>query len=375
MELFPRDLGTERYLATLRRRLTPFAGTNNGVSTLTLDEAEPNQSRPRFRRVRGRRLRRYWVKDLNLDDETAEKLGGALWRGAPGINVRVGAIIVSIYLLMPTLITTAAGAPFFIPVLLLMMWALVTYAILLSPRQTIKKLHEKAITATEVETMLPNARGRLERSYLGLVLDALRTEVPSVSAQNDIRAALKDLGDTVMRLPADAVPMTDPATLRQQAQEQRAKAQAENDSFVRASLLRQAEGYERRAALSDENVVSARRQTALRREARIQMDALRAVLVAFQHTSQADASSVAHLSDAVSRVAQEAQAVSIARRELEEDEIARLFGKPLPSDLPRQPVVAPAVAPQPQTQAVGQGGAAPQPQPQVVPSRNWWRNQ
>ena len=76
------------------------------------------------------------------------------------------------------------------------------------------------------------------------------------------------------------------------------------------------------------------------------------------------------LSDAVSRVAQEAQAVAVARRELEEDELARLFGKPLPADLPRQPVAVPASA----SQSVIQPTTAP-PQPQIIQSRNWWRNQ
>ena len=164
MEMYPRDLGSERYLSILRRRLTPFALPQNGqaLSTPALDEATDTSKHPLRRRIpnRGRRLRRYWLKDLQLDDDTAEKLGNALWRGTPGMNVRVGVLILSVYLLVPMLLTAAFNAPMFVPFLLLLLWAISTAGILTGPRQAIKKLHEKPLSASEMETLLPTARGR-----------------------------------------------------------------------------------------------------------------------------------------------------------------------------------------------------------------------
>jgi hypothetical protein len=97
------------------------------------------------------------------------------------------------------------------------------------------------------------------------------------------------------------------------------------------------------------------------------MDALRAVLVGFQQLGQADAVGAQHLSETVERIAHEAQASAVAQRELDEEEIARLFGGPLPT-----PVAVPT--PAVQTQQVGLG-QPPAQQPQTVSPRQWWRNQ
>ena len=142
----------------------------------------------------------------------------------------------------------------------------------------------------------------------------------------------------------------------------------EADEFIRASLLRQAEAFERRAGLGDHNAHSSRRAAALRREAKAQMDALRAVVLAFDRTSATDAVGVARLAESVSRVAQEAQAVTIARRELEEGEIVALLGQPVPAVTSPQPILpARKVVPVPSVPA--------EQAPQVVQTRNWWRNQ
>jgi hypothetical protein len=363
MELHPRDLGMNRYLAVLHRRLTPM--TPQGVpATPTEDIAAEKPLGGRGKRLR-ERVRRYWLKDLKVDDTTGEKVANILSKGTAGIGMRVGLVIVSIYLLLPAFIMAMAHVPFPFLLTILIAWALAFSLILAGPRKALRQAHEKPLTTTEIEAMLPAARGRLERNYLQLVLDAMHQDVPSASAQGDIKAALRDLGDAISRLPADSVPVPNSAALRQEADHKRKQAALENDSFIRASLVRQAETLDRRAAVGDENGVVLRRLSILRREARTQMDALRSVLVAFSNTSQIDASTAGHLTEALSRAAGEAQAVAIARRELEDEEIASLFGGPVPAPQPQ--VQQQVVAPPPPVQQT-------QPQPQVVQSRHWWRN-
>ena len=163
------------------------------------------------------------------------------------------------------------------------------------------------------------------------------------------------------------MPSADPTFLRGEATRLRAEADAEADEFIRASLMRQAEAFERRAGLGDHNVHASRRAATLRREAKVQMNALRAVVLAFDRTSATDAVGVARLAESVSRVAHEAQAVTIARRELEEGEIVALLGQPIPSVSPQPILPARKVVPVPSVPT--------EQSPQVVQTRNWWRNQ
>ena len=374
MDLTPSDLGTERYLAVMRRRLSMLAqsGTaanGNGMAGYVVDDTPL----PAKIRRRTRYVRRYWTKDLGLDPDTAEKVGELAWKGGPGVGARVVSIIFGIYWMMGMFAALASQSPVWVLGLLALI-VLIVGSAMAAPRPVLRKQHSRVIGKSEIESLLPTARGRLERTYLNLVLDSLRQTIPSESAQADIRAALRDLGDTVSRLPSDAVPATSEETLREQATERRLQAQAEPDSFVRASLLREAEAFDRRAAMGAQSASSARRLSALRHEARTQMDALRAVLIAFEHTSHADATTITHLSETVQHVALEAQAASTARRELEEDEIVTLFGKPIPAAMPVEPVVQtrqPAVAPP--TRVVQ---PTDEPKVQVLqPGRPWWRGQ
>jgi len=365
MQIYPRDLGTERYLSILRRRFTPAvlnhpAAAYHHANEFSLNRPDGGPSRLR------RRVGRFWVRGLNLDEKTGEEAARIAWHSQHGVGIRVGMAILSSYLLMGFIMSLAAQAPPAVPLLLLMAWFGMCAGMLSTPRQALKRADEKALVLPEIEAMVPAARGRLERTYLNLVVDAMRQEGLSASAQNDIRAALRYLGETISRLPADAVPSANAAALRQESQERRAEAARETDSFVQKSLLRQADALAERAALAEQNGHSARRLSALRREARVQMDALRAVLVGFQQLGQADAAGALHLSETVERIAGEAQASAVAQRELDEEEIARLFGGPLPT-----PVAVPTPV---QTQQVGLG-QPPAQQPQTVSPRQWWRNQ
>jgi hypothetical protein len=262
--------------------------------------------------------------------------------------------------------------------LLIMAWMALLFGMIASPRQALHKAHQRALEPMEIETLLPTARGRLETSYLNLIRDARQTEVPSEAAQEDIRAALRAMGETIAQLPAEPVRPQDAAALTQSVEALRAQASAETDSVVRDSLLRQAAALEKQIGSANDAARSARRAQALRREVRVQMDALRSALLAFNDgalaTHQTGALTTA-LSDAMQQVATEAQAVALARQELADQELSGLLGtshtshtQAAPVAIPApQPVTKPLLTPQPQVQET-------QTQQQVGQGQPWWRN-
>lgn len=376
MELTPRDLGTERYLTILRRRLLPSIMTVNGTAVSATGETiPPLRKRRREGRVQ-KRIQRYWTRDLNLDADTSEAVADIISRGTPGVNMKLGIILSTIYMFFGAFLAWMIVRDPMLPMMFLTAWALIVFASVVTPRNSIKTAHNRAVTVQEVEAMLPGARGRLERMYLNLVLDALRLELPSESAKADIQSALRNLGDAISRLPADPVGIQDATSLRKEAMELRQQAASEHDGFIQASLHRQAEALERRASMVAQNSRAARRSAALRREARIQMDNLRGVMVSYSQLSASDLTAVGQISEAVQRVSAEAQALSLAQGELEHDELTALFGEPLPA-VQAPPLVVPQPTIAPQQVVVQQNTtqpSAPVQQPQTVTSRQWWRN-
>jgi hypothetical protein len=165
--------------------------------------------------------------------------------------------------------------------------------------------------------------------------------------------------------------------LAQSAQALRTQASGESDTVVRDSLIRQAATLEKQIGSVGASAKAARRAQALRREVRVQMDALRSALLAFNDGALAEHQTGAittALSDAMQQVATEAHAVTLARQELADQEIAGLLGTPQTQaasvPLPAaQPISKSLLTPQqpvqetPPQQQVGQGQG-----------RQWWRN-
>ena len=362
MEIYPRDLGTENYLAILRRRLSPVTGTAHFRGHVPAPA--PHEAKP----LRNRRLRRYWTRGLNLSETESDKVGSIAWNSAPGTGARVVSIIFSIYLGMFTIITLANGV-FPAAMMLFLVWVGLIFGMMASPKQALRKAHQRPLDNMEIEALLPTTRGRLESAYVNLVRDAQQTEVPSSAAQNDIRAALRAMGETISQLPAEAVRPQDAAALRQSAQTLRSQAAGESDSVVRDSLLRQAVTLEKQIGSAGDVAKSARRVQTLRREVRVQMDAMRSALLAFNDgaiaTHQTGMQTNA-LSDAMQHIAQEAQAVSQARQELADQEIVGLIGTPQIAPV-AQPIAKPLLTPQSQVQETP-------PQQQVGQGRQWWRS-
>ncbi len=378
MEIYPHDLGTENYLAILRRRLSPVTGTSPHRA-VGMTAAAPTA--PEFKPLRNRRLRKYWTRGLDLNEAESEKVASLAWNSAPGTGARVVSIIFSIYLGLFAVGTLVGGA-YLATLAILIGWMALVFGMLASPRQTLHKAHQRALEPMEIEALLPTSRGRLETTYLNLIRDAQQTEIASNTAQEDIRAALRAMGETITRLPADPVRPQDAAALTQSVQTLRVQASAETDGVVRDSLLRQAATLEKQIGSANEAAKSARRAQTLRREVRVQMDALRSALLAFNDgalTAHQTGALTTALSDAMQQVATETHAIALARQELADQEIAALMGTsqtphthhtqaaPAPAVPAAQPMSKPLLTPQPQVQETP-------PQQQVGQGQPWWRN-
>jgi hypothetical protein len=165
------------------------------------------------------------------------------------------------------------------------------------------------------------------------------------------------VGDTVSALPGSPLAngADDPVMLRSAADEKRRRADAETDSVSEVSLRRQAEADDRQAQILEYAGTAAKRARARHDETAGQLETLRSVLTVYASPENAaglEQGTV--LQDAVRRVAGEAVAASAAKRELEDGEIAALYGAPLP---------------EPQVQMVGGGNGAITAQP----SGKWWQ--
>ncbi len=68
-----------------------------------------------------------------------------------------------------------------------------------------RALNQKPLSAAEIAALLPKADDELERAYLTLAMDVVRQELAS-GADQDLRSALRALGDAIDRLPPASFP-------------------------------------------------------------------------------------------------------------------------------------------------------------------------
>jgi hypothetical protein len=108
-----------------------------------------------------------------------------------------------------------------------------------------------------------------------------------------------------------------PVALKDEAARLTQDAQAEPDSVIAASLWRRAESLTRRAETAARTLTLLRRNQALRAEVAEQIDALRTSLTAFQVGGRQSAHELADLAASIHRVAQEANAITTARAEID----------------------------------------------------------
>jgi len=367
VQVYLRDLGARRFVAVLNRRAQASAGRTAGsphalvTDPFLVTEAHPQRKR---RRAAGRALRRFWVRGLKLDSQT-EAVALAELSDAPlVILAAVLPICLMPLLLMPGLVFLGIGGatPFFLWMLVAFLISAATAAFV--PRSVLRQISRRPLTLAEADVLYETAtvrRDRLERAYLGLVRDVLACEtVPAGAAQDNLRDALRSLGDTISRLPAsarDTRPHQDAAALGREAFDLKSRAATETDPLVAASLLRRAGALNQRANLrTPEQEAAARRARALRQELESHVETLRDGLLTFE-AGKMDASALKHLAQAVQHVSSDAQAVQEARAELDDEALAAVLSANMAPVATQQPTA-------PKVQQVGNGtGSGP-----------WWRN-
>lgn len=202
---------------------------------------------------------------------------------------------------------------------------------LLSPGPFFRSLHKKPLTPGEVETLLAATPPdhALERAYLNLALAAIRqpssrTRAGAAGAEDDVRDALRALGEAIDNLPPGAqsgAPDVDTTALQRDAQQTLVRAETEPDPVIGASLRRRAEALERAAEAANRSALLLRRGAALRDELLAQTEALRLGLTAFDaggSVASLDAgANLRRLAESVRDVAHEARSVALAREELD----------------------------------------------------------
>ncbi len=205
MELYPSDLGKNRYLALLRRRALATmqnSGARNGgigfaaaAVTLTSDEIKPSKHP----------FTAFWTNDLRVrDGDTRAKAATVAQGGGNGVGMTLASIFSATHLTLPLAIWAAYAQQPAVTVLLAGAWGVGVYGLWrFAPRKWLETMDKTALTAAEVESLLPTARGNLERQFLSLALDVLRVKVPTASARTEIQTSLSALGEAVTALPGE----------------------------------------------------------------------------------------------------------------------------------------------------------------------------
>jgi hypothetical protein len=236
MEIYPRDLGTRRYLTLLRRRASGGSGKNsNGAVTaasansaaLSAEDVKPSRSR----------FVKAWTRNMKTKDpEVRARAATLALGGGAGVGLALGLVFGTIYLALPLFIAAAVSGVFLLPFLVFCGWVAAAVALVANvPRRSLEKMDNTPLTAAEVESLMMTSRGRLDRAYLNLVLDAVRENgVASEGAKEDIRGAIVALGETIDKLPAEPVRAQDPEALHRAAEARRLEAGRETDAATKA---------------------------------------------------------------------------------------------------------------------------------------------
>lgn len=171
----------------------------------------------------------------------------------------------------------------------------------------------------EVQAVRQQAGDALLQHYLDLALSVINLpDIKDETANREVRDAITALATAVEALPPDQIVVSDdPPALRAEAQTQIENAQGETDPVIAASLRRRAESLLRRADTAAKTLLLLRRNRALRDEVNEQIKALRTSLTALQIGGRQSAPQLSGLAASIHRVALEANAVTVARAEVD----------------------------------------------------------
>lgn len=256
-----------------------------------------------------------------LDREVRQERGQTVYgsEGAAGVdNTRaaVGAAL-SLLLSLPLwffgqygFATIASGAA---------LYAGVAYAAqTLKGREAARRLGAPLL-AYELGGLWKTEADPLAREYINLARSVLALPpTHDAQAEREVGDAVSALGAAIVALPPEPnVAMDDPDALRAEAQAQEIAAATEADPVIAASRRRRTESLARRADTAARTILLLRRNRALREEVGEQVRALQTSLNALQVGGRQSAPELAGLAASIQRVALEANAVTVARAEVD----------------------------------------------------------
>ena len=177
----------------------------------------------------------------------------------------------------------------------------------------------QAVSRYELQSIRQSASDTLLQRYLDLALSVVNLPATKDEiADREVRDAMTALGTALEALPPEQMLVTDdPAVLQAEADAQIAAAQTEPDAVIAASRRRRAESLLRRADTAARTLLLLRRNQALREEVGEQIQALGTSLTALQVGGRQSAPELSGLAASIQRVALEANAVTVARAEVD----------------------------------------------------------
>ena len=318
MELFPHDLRARHHALLIKRRSYGVRGAATPSGYEGSLEPVP-AARPGW-------LGKIWVKGSGLNEAQASRAlpnssmqtQGSLWGLGATVSFLTG---------IPVLI--AAQKHGLDPALAWSAWLATTagcFALGGGPLASwaFRSVSDKPLVESELELLSEKAETDLERTFLSLVRDAIRTNLPDPPA-TEVRRSIAALGEALDSLPEVAPSAVDPAALRAEADGIDALSLAETDRVTSDSHSRRADALRRRAESAERTTLAGKRTVALKAEIRAQMEALREGLAALgADNASAALADLASLAESVRTVA--AEAVSALDAEAEIAGISPIIG-------------------------------------------------
>ena len=318
MDLFPQDLRARHHALIVKRRSWGVRGSATPAGYEASLEAAPPAA-PGW-------LGRIWVRGTGLTEAQAARalpnasMGtqGSLWGFGTSGSFLIG---------IPLLIASHKSG--LDPALAWSAWLAASagcFALGGGPlaRWSLRSVIDKPLAESELELLAEKAESELEKTFLSLVRDAIRTPLPDPPA-TEVRESIAALGEALDSLPDVSPAAVDPEALRAEAEGIEALAVAETDRVTSDSLARRADALRRRAVSSERTALASKRTAALKAEIAAQMETLREGLAALgADTASSALADLSDLAESVRRVAAEAVSAIDA-----ETEIAGISPKPV----------------------------------------------
>jgi hypothetical protein len=304
MPLHPYDLGPRWHPAIVRLRLGRTAAEGAGEAT------RRSVGKPGW-------LQRFLPRLSGVSGPAAEETAAAAARtvafASAAVAAGLGAVLPTIFLL-----ALLEGGVISVPIALLGVLGMGVGVAILA--LVLARWHFRSLFAPvrlpELTGLRDKAPEGLHRDFLELARDVMRLSVPE-AAEEEVRNAVRALGETLARLPEVSVAPLDTDALRGEAVRLQAEAEREPDRVTAESMHRRAMAILQRAEAHERASLLGRRSEALEAEVRAQIHALREVLSSVQaHTPAPEA--LTQLADAARRVATETIGLADAREELEQ---------------------------------------------------------